>query len=277
MKCLIARINKDLYDYVSECRTYQEAIQTLERFYVKPCNIVFARHLLMTCKQQQAQSLDDYLQKLKQLAKDCNYRSVSVDVCRSEAIRDAFISGLLSTSIRCRLLENTREESMTLKAIFNQARCFDTAQKSFASYTATDGKAIEVTPVSAIESCEMRLAKVEPFCSKKPSDACVIEQQMKKCERCGANQLHKKFQCPAQRSKCIKCVGHFARQCRSRFKRSYCLIVSNDNDVAVISDTTGVPDIVNVRILVNNVADALIDSDLTLSYVNQKFAIANRF
>ena len=58
----------------------------------------------MTCKQQQAQSLDDYLQKLKQLAKDCNYRSVSADVCRSEAIRDAFISGLLSTSIRSRLL-----------------------------------------------------------------------------------------------------------------------------------------------------------------------------
>ena len=40
---------------------------------VKPCNIIFARHLLMSCKQQQAQSLDDYLQKLKQLAKDCNY------------------------------------------------------------------------------------------------------------------------------------------------------------------------------------------------------------
>ena len=55
-------------------------------------------------------------------------RRVSADVCRSEAIRDAFISGLLSTSIGSRLLENTRDESMTLEAIFNQARCFDTAQ-----------------------------------------------------------------------------------------------------------------------------------------------------
>ena len=102
---------------------------------------------------------------------------------------------------------------------------------------------------------------------------------MKKCKRCGVNQLHKKFQCPAQISKCIKCSSYryFARQCCSRFKISYCSIVSNDNDVAVINDTTGVPDIVNVRILVNNFADALIDSDSTLSYVNQKFAIANRF
>ena len=169
---------------------------------------------------------------------------------------------------------------MTLEAIFNQARCFDTAQKSLESYTATDGKAIEVSLVSVIESCEMRLAKIDPFCSKKSSNACVILQQMKKCERCGANQLHKKFQCPAQRSKCFKCGsnGHFVRQCCSQFKRSNCSIVSNDNDVAVINDTAGVPVIVNVRILVNNVAaNALIDTGSTLSYVNQKFAIANRF
>ena len=95
----------------------------------------------------------------EQLAKDCNYRSVSPDVCGSKAICYVFISGLLSTSIRSRLLESTSHESMTLEAIFNQARCFETAQKIFESYTATDSKVIEVSPVSAIE---------------KPCDACVI-------------------------------------------------------------------------------------------------------
>ena len=34
-KCLIAHISKDVYNYVSECRTYQEAIPTLERLYVR--------------------------------------------------------------------------------------------------------------------------------------------------------------------------------------------------------------------------------------------------
>ena len=40
----------------------------------------------------------------------------------------------------------------------------------------------------------------------------------------------------------------------SRVKRSNCLIVSNDDDVVVKNYTAGVSDIVNVRILVNNIA-----------------------
>ena len=88
------------------------------------------------------------------------------------------------------------------------------AQKTLKSYTATDSEANEVSPVSAIESCEMRLVKVEPFYSQKPREACLIRRQMKKCKRCGANQLQKKFQCPTQGRKCFKCgsYGHFARQ-----------------------------------------------------------------
>jgi len=52
--------DKDVYSYISECALYNDAISTLEGLYVKPCNIIFARHLLMTCKQQTGQSLDDF-------------------------------------------------------------------------------------------------------------------------------------------------------------------------------------------------------------------------
>ena len=100
---------------------------------------------------------------------------------------------------------------------------------------------------------------------------------MKKCKRCGANQLQKKLQCPAQRSKCFKRsrYGHFFSQCRFCVKRPNCSAVSNDDDIAVINDNAGVPDIVNVRILVNNVAaNTLIDTGLMLSYASQKFEIS---
>jgi len=74
--------------------------------------------------------LDDFLQKLRQLSRDGYYRSVAAEVHRSEAIRDAFISGISSIPIRLRLLENTSEVSMMLDAIFNQARSWDIAQRN---------------------------------------------------------------------------------------------------------------------------------------------------
>ena len=75
-KSFIAHISKNVYDYVSKCLTYQEVMQTLERL---NCNIICARHLPMTCKQQQGQLLDSYLQKLKQLEKDCIYWIVTTN------------------------------------------------------------------------------------------------------------------------------------------------------------------------------------------------------
>ena len=66
LSCLVAHIDKDVYSYISECASYNDAMSTLEGLYVKPCNFIFDRHLLMTCKQQTGQSLDDFLQKLRQ-------------------------------------------------------------------------------------------------------------------------------------------------------------------------------------------------------------------
>ena len=69
---------------------------------------MFARHLLVTTKQQVGQSLDEYLLALQKLAKDCNFRAVSGDQYKQEMVRDAFINGILSPGIRQRLLENDR-------------------------------------------------------------------------------------------------------------------------------------------------------------------------
>jgi len=60
--------------------------------------------------------LDEYLQALKTLSKDCNFRQVTAAEYRDEAIPDAFISGLISSNIRQRLLEN---KTLDLQAAFD--------------------------------------------------------------------------------------------------------------------------------------------------------------
>ena len=57
-------------------------------------NEVFARHSLSTRKQQPDESIDEYLQVLKSLSKECNYRQVSAVQYREETIRDTCIRGL---------------------------------------------------------------------------------------------------------------------------------------------------------------------------------------
>ncbi len=48
--------------------------------------------------------MDEFLQALKTLAKDCKFKDVTATVYRDESVRDA---GLQSGSIRQRLLENS--------------------------------------------------------------------------------------------------------------------------------------------------------------------------
>ncbi len=94
-----------MYDYIEDCNTYEEAIQTLNNIYVKPTNEIFARHL-SNRRQKPSESIDQFLQALRELSKDCNYKPVTAEVYKEEAIRDAFINGLESNLIRQRLLEN---------------------------------------------------------------------------------------------------------------------------------------------------------------------------
>ena len=120
-------VTPKIYESFAECATYDEAIHTLEALFVKPTNEIFARHLLATRCQHAGETLDECLQALKTLSKDCNFKSVTAALHREESIRDAFISCLQSSLIRQRLLEN---KTLDLAAIFDQARSLDLAQQN---------------------------------------------------------------------------------------------------------------------------------------------------
>ena len=75
-------VSPNVFEYVAECTTYESATELLESLYVKPQNKIFARHQLRTCRQQPGQTLDEYLQRLKQLSKNCGFKPVSAEIYR---------------------------------------------------------------------------------------------------------------------------------------------------------------------------------------------------
>ncbi|CAB4020462.1 Hypothetical predicted protein, partial [Paramuricea clavata] len=121
-------VTSDAHQLFCEAETYEEAITLLKTLYVKT---PFARRKLATRKQQAGETSYEYLQELKLLSKDCNFCQVSAAQHRDEAVRDAFITDLLSGNIRQRLLEN---KTLDLQTAFDQARALDMAQKTSKTY-----------------------------------------------------------------------------------------------------------------------------------------------
>ena len=195
LKILTNFVSPLVYDFISDCATYESAKETLRKKYVKPANEIFARHLLATRKQQPNETLDELLQSLKILSRDCNFRNIEAAVYRDEYIRDSFISGLISNTIRQRLLENTSSE---LQVIFNQARALEMAQKNSESYS--------VTPPF--------INAASGKANQQPSGK---QGQTEKCYFCG-NSRHSRIKCPAKDVNCNICSkkGHFAKVCQSK-------------------------------------------------------------
>ena len=94
LQLLTNYIAPNVYQYISELETFKDAMDTLESLYVKPRNEVYARHCLATKRQHAGESVDQYLQSLKQMSKDCNFKDVTAEQNKNEYIRDAFIGGL---------------------------------------------------------------------------------------------------------------------------------------------------------------------------------------
>ena len=166
----------------------------LKTLYVKTPNEIFARHKLATRKQQAGETLDQYLQELKLLSKDCNFCQVSAIQQRDEAIRDAFISGLLSGSIRQRLLEN---KTLDLQAAFDQARALDMAQKTSETYNSNSlTSAVASGSLEPEEQNKVREEMSERYVASTSRTA--------KCFFCG-NRQNARSVCPAREAICNKC------------------------------------------------------------------------
>ena len=106
LRTLINYVSANIYDFIADAANYTSAIAILENLYVKPRSVIFNRHQLATSKQNAGESIDQFMQNLEKMSKNCEFVDVTGEVYRQEYIRDAFINGISSSAIRQRLLEN---------------------------------------------------------------------------------------------------------------------------------------------------------------------------
>ncbi|XP_042236977.1 uncharacterized protein LOC121876105 [Homarus americanus] len=242
-----------VYEYIADCVSYDAAILVLHDLYKKPKNEVFARHLLATRRQHSGESLDEYLQELRHLSKDCNFKAVSAEANRDEYNRDAFINGLLSPMIRQRLLEN---KTLDLATAFDQARVLDLAQRNSESYLRSQApmNAAAVTSPEKIDSDDSPLSAAT---------------QQPNCYFCGGAR-HNLPQCPERDSTCHKCnkKGHFAKVCRSS---RYSPATSSSTCAVLHSPTLAAISAISPVCLARSTATAIVDTGSSKSFVSNRY------
>lgn len=272
LRLLTNYLSADAFEFIEDCDTYENAIKVLEELFVKTPNEIFARHLLATRKQQKSESLDEYMQALQLLSKNCQCKAVSGEEYRKELCRDAFINGLSSQAIRQRLLEN---KTLDLQSAFDQAKVLDRAYKNALVYTSS----VEVTAAVENDSSESTTVdSVLPSCNslypKNPINETKIRQtnvvtmqETKKCYFCGY-KYHKKTFCPARFLACNNCgkTGHFAKVCKANCNKL--VSASLHGQLCAMC-----PDSLSAAALSVYIADihlyALVDSGSTDNYISE--------
>ncbi|XP_072327559.1 uncharacterized protein [Scyliorhinus torazame] len=106
LSLLHARVGHRLSSVIEKATTYETAVKILQKRFVKPINEIHGRHLLSTCRQRPGETLDEYLERLTALARNCDHKEVAAEVHMNLHICDAFVSGIRSTYIRQWLLED---------------------------------------------------------------------------------------------------------------------------------------------------------------------------
>ena len=219
LKLITVYITPAVYDFIRDYTTYETALAALKSIYVKPTHEVFARHLLLTRKQKSGESLDDFLESLRTLSRDCNFEAVSAEKNKQNAIRDAFITGLLSNAIRQRLLEN---KTLDLDTMFDQARSLETAQKNAELYSNNNNNPYP-TPFNAAMTATTGLNELplHDFSHLNNITKSNTSHSNTNCWNCGQSR-HPRSQCPARNVVCFKCntKGHFGNLCKKSSKDS---------------------------------------------------------
>lgn len=181
LSILINFVSAKIYEYIADAEDFDQAMNILKKVYIKPKNEVFARHILFTSKQNQGESLDQFLNRLKSLSKDCGFTAVTAEKQRDDSIRDAFISGLVSGGIRQRLLE---KDKLDPQMAFDTARSLEMAEKQNHSFNPTNN----YVAASSEETSSLGDNSIT---------ASTYNSNSNKCYFCGNNR-HPRIKCPAK-------------------------------------------------------------------------------
>ena len=217
--------------------------------------------------------MHDFLQTLRTLSKDCNFRAVTAEDYRQQMIRFAFIDGIASSATRERLLEN---RDLTLDQAYDQANVLNCALRHSLAYDGTSGaNVVAVAPKS--------LLKVSNETSHFSTEAPVVvvsrgspseNDKKRSCFFCGNPSNNPRKWCPARNAICFNCQrkSHLSKVCQGKAQTNATAAALGQSICVIQSTSSSQAHAIMIATINNHEVSVIIDSGSFLSYISKKTA-----
>jgi len=189
---IITDLQRRIKPTLLSAATYDELVDKLTSQFEVKHSVVGATVRFLNYKQSSSESIESYAKSLNDLASACKFK----DCCRDRMLRDAFVSGLHSSSILSAVLHDCEDKT------FNA--CVDKAK--LVEQITSDALDIKLDPKSNNNST-----------NKLTTPSTNIPENYV-CIRCGAKRKHLARNCFALKLKCNSCKkpGHIAKVCKAK-------------------------------------------------------------
>lgn len=192
----------------------------LEEYFKPAKNTIYERYVFGRCKQEDGESIDSFITRLREKAGTCEYGQL-----KDEMIRDKIVLGISDEGTRRRLL---REKTLTLVSAIETCRAAEQTDRRMKMIVSTDATS-HADAVHAVAKQRFRPNKSKP--SNSPPS--VTDAEM--CRYCGYTHRKGRQHCAAFGKACKLCgtQNHFAKMCmksKRNDKKLHCVEELSDSD-----------------------------------------------